>query len=116
MTSRLHLIAALVIVGAALSTVPAGAVDSVAGNRGSGDKGQSRDAPFTLPAAVKPQPTPKVDGASLSRGIFDMDQDDALAGLATVTLSSDGTINGTPASGQLRDAFETSVQGHKASH
>lgn len=116
MMSRLSLIAALVIASAALNAAPAVAADSIPGNRGLAEKPQNRDAPLVLPGTPTPQPTPQVDAASLSSGLFDMDQADALAGLATVTLSSDGSLTETPASSALRGLFENEVQGHKATH
>lgn len=113
MTTRIHSIVALLMIGAALAATPALAAGSVPGNRGPASKAQNRDAPLTLPGRVSPQPTPKVDAASLSRGLFDEDQAAALASLGTVTFSPDGNIVETPASEALRGVFESFVQGHK---
>lgn len=113
MTSRIHLIAALVTVAAALSGHAALAADAVAGNRVPADKAQNRDAPLTLPGKVVARATPRVDAATLSRGIFDQDQAAALANLGTVTLGANGDITETPASDALRGIFEEMVKGHR---
>ena len=114
MTIRIHTILALLIAGSALVAVPALAADAVSGNRGPSDKPQNRDAPFTLPGRVAPRPTPKVDVATLSRGIFDDDQAGALANLGTVTFSADGSVTETPPSDALRGIFESTVKGHQS--
>lgn len=114
MTSRIHLIAALVSVAAALTGSAAVAADSVPGNRGPADKPQNRDAPLTLPGKVTARATPRVDAATLSRGIFDEDQVAALANLGTVTLGVNGEVTETPASDALRGIFESAVKGRKS--
>jgi hypothetical protein len=114
MTTRIHSIVALLMIGAALAATPALAAGSVPGNKGPANKAQNRDAPLTLPGKVSPRPTPQVDAASLSRGIFDADQEAALASLGTVTFSADGSVAETPASDALRGMFESFVQGRKS--
>lgn len=113
MTSRIHLIAALLTVAAALTGTAALAADSVPGNRGPADKAQNRDAPLTLPGKVVARATPRVDAATLSRGIFDQDPAVGLANLGTVTLAASGDVTETPASEALRGIFESVVQGHR---
>lgn len=113
MTSRLYLIAALLTVAAATTGSAAVAADSVAGNRVPADRAQNRDAPLTLPGKVTARATPKVDAATLSRGIFDDDEGTALANLGTVTLGADGNVTETPASDALRGIFESAVQGRR---
>ena len=113
MTTRIQSIAVLLMIGAALAASPALAAGAVPGNRGAAEKAQNRDAPLTLPGKISPRPTPRVDAASLSRGIFDEDQVAALASLGTVTFSADGSVVETPASEALRGIFEIAVQGHK---
>ena len=113
MTTRIQSIAVLLMIGAALAASPALAAGAVPGNRGPAEKAQNRDAPLTLPGKISPRPTPRVDAASLSRGIFDEDQVAALASLGTVTFSADGSVVETPASEALRGIFESAVQGHK---
>ena len=113
MTSRILTIAALLMVGAALGAAPALAATSVAGNRGPAEKPANRDAPVTLPGAVAPRPMPKVDTASLSRGLFDQDPAAAIAGLSTVTLNRDGSVAETEASDALRGIFEAEIKGHR---
>lgn len=112
MTIRIHLLAALLAVGAALGASPVLAADAVAGNRGPAEKPHDRAAPATLPAAT-PMPTPTLDPTTLSRGFFAQDPAAAIAGLASVTLSNDGTVTETPASEALRDAFTTAIQGRR---
>lgn len=113
MTTRIHLLAALLAVGAALGAGPVLAADNaVAGNKGPAEKPHDRAAPARLPAA-RPMPTPTLDPDTLSRGLFAQDSAAALAGLAGVTLSSDGTVTETPASEALRDAFNTAVHGRR---
>jgi hypothetical protein len=114
MTSHIRSIAVLLMVGAALAASPVLAADSVDGNRGPADRGLNRDAPMSLPGPVSAQPTPKVDAGALSRSIFGQDEATALDGLATLSVSADGTTSETPASGDLRDIFEAEVQGRKA--
>ena len=113
MTTRILSIAILLMVGAALTAGPVLAADAVPGNKGPADKGSNRDAPLTLPASITPLPTPKVDAGSMSRGLFDQDEAAGLDGLATLTLNSDGSVTETPASGELRDAFNEAVRGHR---
>ena len=113
MTPKIQSIAALLMIGAALAASPALAAGSVPGNRGPVQKPQNRDAPLTLPGKVTPRPTPKVDTATLSRGLFDADEAAALANLGTVTFSTDGSVVETPASDALRAVFETATQGRK---
>jgi len=113
MTTRINSIAVLLMVGAALTAFPALAADSVPGNRGPANRTIARDTPLSLPARIVPLPTPKVDRGALSRGMFEQDEAAGLDGLATLTLSSDGTVTETPASGDLRDAFNEAVRGHR---
>jgi len=113
MTSRIRLIAALLTVAGALSATAAHAADSVPGNRGPADKAQNRDAPLALPGKVAAKPTPKVDAATLSRGLFD-DPVAGLSNLGTVTRGADGSVTDTPASEALRGIFESAVKGHKS--
>lgn len=112
MTSHIRSIAVLLMIGAALAATPVLAADAVAGNKGPAEKPANRDAIVSLPSAT-PMPTPKVDAGSLSRGFFDQDAAAALDGLATLSVSSDGSTSETAASGDLRDAFNEAVQGHK---
>ena len=112
MTSHIRSIAVLLMIGAALAATPVLAADTVAGNRGPAEKPANRDAIVSFPAAT-PMPTPKVDATSLSRGFFDQDEAAALDGLATLSVSSDGTTSETAASGDLRDAFNEAVKGHQ---
>jgi hypothetical protein len=116
MNTSLINIAALLMIGAALSATPVFAADGATdGNKGLADKsGINRDAPLTLPGAINPKPTPTVDAASLSRGIFDTEPAKALDGLATLTLSRDGSVSETPASETLRGVFEDAIAGKKA--
>lgn len=113
MSTRLYSIIALLSIGAALAAGPALAADFVAGAKASADVGVNRDAPLTLPGPIVAKATPKIDTASLSRGIFAGDTDAALESLGTVTLSRDGTTAETPASDTLRGIFESSVDGSK---
>ena len=114
MTTRLQTIAALLMIGAALGATPSFAAGaSVPGNQGPSDKPTNRDAPLSLPGPVVARATPKLDPATLSRGVFGEDSTAALDSLGTVTLSRDGTIAETPASDTLRGIFESSVQGKK---
>lgn len=112
MNTRIQTIAALLMIGAALAATPVLA-QSVPGNKGSADQAQNRDAPLVLPGKINAMPTPKIDAASLSRGIFDADQTAALASLGTVTFSADGSVTEAPASDALRGIFETAVQGRQ---
>ena len=114
MTTRLRSIAVLLMIGAALAATPVLAADMVDGNKGPADKSINRGAPVVLPANLKPLPTPKVEAGSLSRGIFGADPAAALDSLATLTISSDGTVDETPASGDLRDIFSQEVKAKKA--
>lgn len=114
MTSRTHLIAALLTVLGALSGTGALAADAVPGNKGPADKPQNRDAPLTLPGKVAAKAIPWVDRATLSRGIFNDDPAASLVNLGTVTLSADGEVIETPASDTLRGIFESTVRGHKS--
>ena len=113
MTTRILSIAVLLMVGAALAASPALAADAGPLLPGTADRGFNRDAPLSLPGRVTPLPTPKVDSGSMSRGIFDQDAADGLDGLATLTLSNDGSVTEIPASGDLRDAFNEAVKGHR---
>jgi hypothetical protein len=70
----------------------------------------NRAAPIALPGAVAPKATPMVSG-EFSRGLFDLDAAAALAALATMTLSSNGDVEETPASDAVRAAFESEVRG-----
>ena len=112
MTSHIRSIAVLLMIGAALAATPVLAADAVAGNRGPAEKPANRDAIVSLPAAT-PMPTPKVDAGALSRGFFDQDEAAAIDGLATLSVSANGETSETPASGDLRDAFNGAIQGHK---
>ena len=112
MTSHIRSIAVLLMIGAALAATPVLAADSVAGNQGPADKPANRDVLVSLPAAT-PKPTPKVDAGALSRGLFDQDSATALDGLATLSVNAGGETSETPASGDLRDAFNEAGQGHK---
>lgn len=112
MTTRLHSIAVLLMIGAALAATPVLAADSVDGFNG--HPSTNRGAPVVLPANLKPLPTPKVDAGSLSRGIFGADPATALDTLATLTISADGSVDETPASGDLRDIFNEAVKAKKA--
>lgn len=114
MTSRIHLIAALLAVAAALTGTGAMAADAVAGNRGPADKAQNWDAPLTLPGRVMAKGTPRIEASTLSRGIFGDDPAAGLASLGTLTLAADGNVTETPASDALRGVFEDTVQGHRA--
>lgn len=116
MTSRTHLIAALLTVLGALTGTTALAADTgaVPGNRGPAEKAQNRDAPLTLPGKVAARATPRVDRAALRRGIFDDDLVNGLADLGTVTLGSNGDVVETPASDALRGIFENAVRGHRS--
>ena len=112
MTTRLYSIIALVSIGAALAATPVlAAGGAVPGAQASGSATVNRDAPLTLPGRIVAKATPRVDPATLSRGIFAGDSDAALDSLGTVTLSRDGTIAETPASDVMRGIFETTVQG-----
>lgn len=113
MTTTIRSIAVLLMIGAALAATPVLA-DSIDGNKGPADKGFNRSAPVVLPANLKPLPTPKVEAGSLSRGIFGTDPAAALDSLATLTISADGTVDETPASGDLRDIFTEAVKAKKA--
>ena len=114
MTTRIRSIAVLLMIGAALAATPVLAADSVDGNRGPADKGINRGAPVVLPARMKPLPTPKVEPGSLSRGIFGADPAAALDSLATLTITPGGTVEETPASGDLRDVFNEEVKAKKS--
>ena len=115
MTTRIHTIAALLVAGAALGADPALASNAaVAGHQIAADDLVSRDAPFTLPGTITAMPTPKVDAAALSRGLFDADPQAALDALTTVTFSRDGITGETPPSEALRGIFDAWVQGHTA--
>jgi len=115
MTTRIHTIAALLVAGAALGANPAlAAIAVVAGHQVASDELVSRDAPFTLPGTITAMPTPKVDAAALSRGLFDDDPQAALDALTTVTFSRDGITGETPPSDALRGIFDSWVQGHTA--
>jgi hypothetical protein len=113
MTSRIRLAAALLTVAAALTGTAADAVVAVAGSRGPPDKPRDRGAPLTLPGKIAARATPKVEAATVSRGIFDEDQAAALANLGTVTLSASGDLVEAPASDALRGIFENAVRGHR---
>jgi hypothetical protein len=113
MTPRIQTIAALLIAGAALAATPGFAAETVPGNRGPAEKPANRDAPITLPGPVVAKAIPKVEAATLSRGIFGEDLAAALMNLGTVTLSRDGSISESPVSDALRGIFETEVKGHK---
>lgn len=114
MTSRIHLIAALLSAAAALTGTAAMASDAVEGNRGPADKSQDRNAPLSLPGKLVPRATPHVEVATLGRGLFDEDQATALANLGTVTLGADGKVIETPASEDLRGVLESAVKGHRS--
>lgn len=96
---------------AAALTAPAAAADSVAGHKGAGAAGASRDAPLTLPGKVSPKPPLKIDPSTLSRGPLALDPDAAAASMATVTLSRDGSVNEQPASAGLRAILQNEVKG-----
>jgi hypothetical protein len=112
MTSRIRLVAALLTVAAALTGTAADAAVAVAGSRGPPDKPRDRGAPLTLPGKIAARATPRVEAATVSRGIFDEDQA-ALASLGTVTLSASGDLVETPASDALRGIFENAARGHR---
>ena len=112
MTTHIRSIAVLLMVGAALAATPVLAADSVAGYNG--HPSVNRGAPVVLPANLKPLPTPKVEAGSLSRGIFGTDPAAALDTLATLTISADGTVDETPASGDLRDIFAAEIKAKKS--
>lgn len=114
MTTPTFKLATILMIGAALAATPVLAGASTAGNHGPAELPINRDAPFSLPGAVTPMPTPKVDVGAISRGLFDQDPAAALAGLGTVTLSRDGSVAESEASDALRSIFETEMQGHKA--
>ena len=113
MTTPIFKLATILMIGAALAATPVLAAASTAGNHGPAEFPVDRDAPFSLPGAVIPMSTPKVDSASISRGLFDQDPAAALASLSTVTLSRDGSIAETEASDALRGILESEIQGHK---
>ena len=97
------------LLGAALLATPALAVDEVAGAHGASVV--NRDAPVTLPGNIQQKPLPKVDPASLSRGLGGMDADAAADSMATLSHSADGTDSETPASGELRGFLADSSAG-----
>jgi hypothetical protein len=101
----------ILMVGAALAATPVLAQSLTAGNPGPADIPQNRDAPLTLPGQLNPMPTPRID-ASTTRDLFAMDPAQALASLATVSISRDGEVIETEASAALRAAFENEVKGH----
>lgn len=111
MTSRIHPIASLVMISAALAATPVLAMALTAGNPGPMERTVNRDAPLTLPGSVAPKPTPKIDASTLSRGPFGQTPAAALDGLATVTLERSGDVLETPASDALRGFFEMAVKG-----
>jgi hypothetical protein len=110
MTPRLSTILALLLAGAAIAATPALAASLTTGNTGPAQPPVNRAAPITLPGAVSPRPTPFVSG-EVSRGLFHLTPEAALAGLATVSLSNSGEITETPASDALRAAFENEIKG-----
>jgi hypothetical protein len=114
MTSRIHLFAALLAVAGAITGAAAMAADAVPSSRGPADKAQNRNAPLALPGRVVARRTPKVEAATLSRGIFGDNTAAGLASLGTVTLGADGNVTETPASDALRGVFEDSVRGHRS--
>jgi hypothetical protein len=114
MTSGTRLVAALLTVAAALTSTAADAAVAVAGSRGPPDKPHDRGAPLTLPGKFAARAPPRIEAATLSRGIFDEDQVAALANLGTVTLSANGDLVETPASDALRGIFEDAVRGHRS--
>ena len=111
MTSHIRSIAVLLMVGAALGTTPVLAADAVAGSRIAFDN-VNRGAPVSLPETT-PQPTPRVDAASLSRGLFGLDAETALDSLGTLSVDAEGNVVETPASGELRDIFALEVEGRR---
>lgn len=111
MTSRIHTIASLMMISATLAATPSLAAPLTSGNPGPSERAVNRDAPLLLPAGIAPRPTPKLETATLTRGLFDQDPEAALAGLASVTLDRSGEVSETPASDALRDIFESSVRG-----
>ena len=113
MTIRTIKLATLLMVGAALAATPALAQAVTSGNKGPADIATNRDAPLTLPGTLTPMPTPKVDGAALSRDIFAMAPAEALASLGTVTLDRGGDVSETPASDALRAIFEAAIKGNQ---
>ena len=111
MTIRTIKLATILMVGAALAASPVLAQAVTAGNQGPADIPVNRDAPFALPGAATPMPTPRVD-ASTSRDIFAMDPAQALASLGTVSLDRGGDVTETEASDALRAAFENQTRGN----
>src|ERR1700755_605995 len=97
------------LLGVALVATRVLAADSVDGNKGSG-KPVTRDAPVTLPANLKPLPTPKVEPGSLTRGLAVLDAASAADAMATITHTPDGTDTETPASAELRDLLPDAVK------
>lgn len=112
--TKIKLISALVVT--TLAVTPALAAGVTAGNRGPSDISVSRAAPISLPGKATPKPTPHVDPATLSRGFFDMTGEEALAGLATLTLSPGGEVDETPASDALRGILEDEMAGNHGSN
>jgi len=115
MSTRIETIAALLMIGAALAATPALAGNSMPGNRGPAEAPVNRDAPLALPGLVAAGATPHLDRALLDRGLFDADPAEALLGLATLTLGTDGDVSETPASDALRGIFEDAVRGGRSS-
>lgn len=115
MTTRIQSIIALLSIGAALAATPALAAGSVPGARASAGADVNRDAPLTLPGPIVAKATPRVDPATLSRGIFGDDAASALDSLGTATLSRDGSVSETPASDVMRGIFQSTVEGKKKS-
>ena len=111
MTIRTSKLATILMVGAALAATPVLAQAVTAGNEGPAEIPKTRDAPLTLPGALNPMPTPRVD-ASLTRDIFAMDPAQALDSLGTVSLDRSGDVTETEASDALRSAFENETKGH----
>lgn len=111
MTIRTSKLVTLFLVGAALAATPALAQGVTSGNTGPAEIPANRDAPLSLPGKVTPMPTPKVD-ASLTRDIFAMDPEQALASLGTVTLERGGDVFETPPSDDLRAIFESEMKGN----
>ena len=109
-TRSLTTISALML-GVALVATPVFAADSVAGSKATGGATVNRDAPLTLPGKATPKDELKVDPSTLSRGILGMDADAAIASMATVTLSRDGSVAETPAPQGLRDIITQEIKG-----
>jgi hypothetical protein len=109
MPSRAQTITALILAGAAVAAAPAVAASMLTGFRGPDEALADRGLPIALPA-MTPMPTPQIS-PDVSRAMFDLDPEKALAALATITRSRDGTVTETPASAGVRAALEEMLKG-----